>query len=304
MSTVNARRPTVATELALGAALISFAPIFVKWVGTDSLGPSGIAFCRTLFGGLILLGVCCLGRRSLRLSRRSLTWAALAGGVFALDLALWHHSIIRCGAGLATILGNTQVFWSAVLARWIFAESLSGRFFVSAITGLAGVVLVSGLLEDGIARAPEYGLGVGLGVLTGGVYGTYALTLKAAERRTRQQPEPSTPDPVAFMAYASLCSAIALAPTAWLEGRMLPIEGVAVGKIVLLAIVAQAAGWLVIKRALPHLASARAGLILLLQPALATLWAALFFGESLSALQLAGMVVTLGSVYYAGIRKP
>ena len=42
----------------------------------------------------------------------------LAGAFFAADLLLWHHSIEAVGAGLATVLGNTQVVLVGLLA-WV-----------------------------------------------------------------------------------------------------------------------------------------------------------------------------------------
>nr|BFE88032.1 hypothetical protein GCM10020093_106330 [Planobispora longispora] len=52
--------------------------------------------------------------------RRRLAW--LAGLFFSLDLILWHHSIRYVGAGIATVLGNLQVFVVS-LAAWRLLRS-------------------------------------------------------------------------------------------------------------------------------------------------------------------------------------
>ena len=58
----------------------------------------------------------------------------------------------------------------------------------------------------------------------------------------------------------------------------------------------------VITGALPAVPTAQAGLILLLQPTLATVWGVLFFDERLSALQVTGAIVTLAALYHGGLR--
>ena len=48
-------------------------------------------------------------------------------------------------------------------------------------------------------------------------------------------------------------------------------------------------------------ARCRGGLILLLQPALATVWGALIFGEKLEPSQIVGVLITLGAVYLGSV---
>ncbi len=47
---------------------------------------------------------------------RAVWLAWLAGGFFAADLILWHNAIDQVGAGLATVLGNTQIVLVGLLA--------------------------------------------------------------------------------------------------------------------------------------------------------------------------------------------
>ena len=101
-----ARRPRLAALL--GALCIAFSGIFYRYAGVS---PSTGTVFRCLFGLPILLGVAFLERRRFGpLPRATIRLAVIAGVFFAGDLVLWHHAIEAVGAGLATVLGNLQVF--------------------------------------------------------------------------------------------------------------------------------------------------------------------------------------------------
>ena len=297
--------------LMLGATLISFAPILVRWIGTeasqgvneletvDNLGASGIASCRTLVGAGCLFAWCRWSGRPLLLDRRALSWSVLTGALFALDLWAWHLSIHGCGAGMATLLGNTQVFWTALFGRVLFSERLSKRFWLACVAALAGIALLVGRVDSSLELTPRYLTGAILGLATGVAYGGYVVALKGAAREPRTRP-----DPVTFIAYSSTFSALFLAvPALAIERRILPPDGATAAKLLLLGISAQAVGWLAISTSLRALSASRAGLILLLQPALAMIWALLFFGEWLTVSQTFGALLTLAAVWGGGRRR-
>ena len=54
--------------------------------------------------------------------RRARLIAWMAGVFFAADLVLWHNAIEQVGAGLATVLGNTQVVLVGLLAWLLLGE--------------------------------------------------------------------------------------------------------------------------------------------------------------------------------------
>ena len=95
--------------LIVGATAISFAPIFVKLVGSDRLGPTAIGFWRCLIGAAALFLYVLIRGGGVKLPLRLFGFAALAGLIFYGDIYVWHRSIVFAGAGMATILGNTQV---------------------------------------------------------------------------------------------------------------------------------------------------------------------------------------------------
>lgn len=283
--------------LAFGAVCISFAAIFVKSLSNLGMGPTAIGYWRTGLGALILFGLAAAFGKTLRLPRRLVGWQILAGFIFFADLFFWHRSIIYCGAGMATILANTQVFGTALLGWFVFKERLGAKFLVAAVVAMIGVVVLVGV-GGGVEYSPEYLKGVGYGLLTGIVYACYLVVLRKSGLRSERVPA------LTLMAWTSLFSALFLGATGVVEGEpMLPPGLAAFGILFILALVAQALGWWAIVTALPKLEAARGGLVILIQPVLATVWGVLFFSEHLTLLQVVGAALTLGAVYFGSMRR-
>jgi drug/metabolite transporter (DMT)-like permease len=279
-------------RLLVGAVVISFSPVLVKTAAFQGLGPTAIAFWRTGIGGLFLAGLALATGRSLRLDRRSLALATSAGLFFFGDLFCWHRSIVYAGSGMATILGNTQVFFTALVATVAFRERLSLRFGLSALVAFGGLVLLVGVGSAGVSFTPEYQRGIVFGLATGLAYAGYLVSLKKGGQRA------DGPDLVAFMAWASIFSAIGLGTTAAFEAAPLwPGDLGSVASLVGLGVGVQGLAWLVITATLPRIPTAQAGLILLLQPILATGWGMLFFDERLEVVQVVGAAITLAAMY-------
>src|SRR5204863_2116565 len=99
---------------------------------------------------------------------------------------LWHHAIGAVGAGLATVLGNTQVVLVGLLAWVLLGERPSNRSLASIPIVLFGVVLISGVIGSG-AYGSNPALGAVLGVLTAISYAVFLLKIKQ-ENADRRRP--------------------------------------------------------------------------------------------------------------------
>lgn len=283
--------------LVVGAACISFAPILVKVLMRGGIGPTAIGFWRCALGTVVLAALARGRGASLRLPRRAAWFAAAAGLAFFADLAVWHRAIRDAGAGLATILGNMQVFLTALLSWWLFRERIGARFAAAAVAAISGVVLLVGV-GSGVELSGAYLRGVGLGLLTALLYATFLLAMRASG---------SASGGGSTLAVMTWMSAFATVPLGLLtvveDGPAVPVGWAAWSAVWGLAILAQSFGWWSISRALPRVPGATAGLLLLLQPVLATVWGAVLFDETLTVLQGVGAAVTLAAIY-AGSRRP
>jgi len=284
-----AARVSGAVRVAAGAACISFAPVFVRAVG-HAVGPSAIAAWRMLLGAVLLALWCRARRESLRPTSRGLGLALVAGALIAADFAAWHRSIARIGGGMATILGNTQVFWVALVGVLVFRERGGRRLALAIAGGIAGVALLAGAADGAADRADP--LGVLQGCLTGAFYAAFLLVLRhsalGAERLS----------PAALLVWVSLAGGLFSVAVAGVTHEVLvPPDARSLAFLVALTLVAQVVGWMLITSGLPHVPVSKAGLLLLLQPTLSTLWGILFFGERLGPWQAVGAALTLGAIY-------
>ena len=282
--------------IAVGAVCISFAPVLVKAVSGGVPGPTGIGMYRCLIGAALLFLAALRRRDRLMLPGKVMAFLALAGFIFFLDLFVWHRSIILAGAGMATILGNTQVFATAVLSLVLFGERLSGRFILAAVSAMAGVILLVGIGSE-VSFEGRYLKGIVFGLLTGIVYASFLLTVRRVGRI------PGNGTNLTRIAWISLFAGLFLGIAATVEGDLGPPPDLKTWTLLfLLALVAQSAGWVMIARSLPNVSGAIGGLLLLLQPVLATVWGAFLFREHLEPVQMIGAAVTLLAIYVGSMK--
>lgn len=285
-----AERPVLAAVL--GALTIAGSAVLVSLADVP---PTTAAFFRCAYALPPLALLAWLERR--RYGPRApgqsrLAW--FAGVFFAADLILWHHAISQVGAGLATVLGNTQVV-VVPLAAWLFlGERPSARVAVSVPVVLTGVVLISGVIGSG-AYGNDPLLGVLFGVATGLAYGGFILVQRGANADHRR---PAGPLFDATLSTAVICLIVGL-PLGELE--LVPTWP-SHGWLLLLALGIQVCGWLLISISLPRLPAALTSVVLTIQPVASVLLGIWILSEAPSALQLLGVAFIIGGLLLATLR--
>lgn len=279
-----------------GAAMVSFTSVLVE---LTNVGPTVSAFYRMFFGGLILLGITVAKRDRLWFGIKSLGIPFVCALLFSMDLFFWHRSINFVGPGLATILGNMQVFFVAVLAVLFLKEKLGWRLLVAipfAVVGLFMIVQTGWGQEGGRVE-----MGVLYGLLTALSYALYILTL----RKSQSAGYKLRYSLIANMMWISLMSAAILATTVFVEpGAHFGIpDSQTLWALIGLGIAGQVLGWVFISKGLPHVNASVAGLALLLQPALAFMWDILFFNRPTTMLEYVGAAIVLGAIYLGATKK-
>jgi drug/metabolite transporter (DMT)-like permease len=276
-----------------GAVAIAFSGILYRYA---DVSPSTGAFFRCAYAVPPLLLLAWwedrrLGRRPWRMR----AWAWLAGAFFAADLILWHRSIEYVGAGLATVLGNTQIVLVGLVAWLLFRERPSAPLLVAIPVAMGGVVLISGVLDDG-AYGDDPTRGVIYGVLTGVAYTGFLLTLRHGSSDLRRVAGP--------LCDATLASALLTIPAGLALGDLDFWPSLsAQGWLIVLALSSQVLGWLLITVSLPRLPAVVTSVLLTLQPVCSVLLAAILLGEDPSPLQLLGVAAILSGLLLASAAR-
>lgn len=276
----------------LGAIAISFSAIFVRLA---DVSPSTAAFFRPAYALPILGLLWWLTRRQEQRTRRARAVAIGAGLLTGVSFTIWNYAIELIGAGLSTVLGNTQVVFVGIIAWWLYGERPSRVALVAIPVVFTGVIFTSGL-----GRADAYGqdpvLGAALSLANALVYTSFLLIFRALSKGLRLPTGPQL-DATIGAVIATLIGGLltdpgfSLAPT-WPEH----------GWLALLALGSQVIGWLCIMAALPRLPALDTSVILLMQPMLTVIWALLIFGEYLSGVQWAGVALVLVGIAAMSIR--
>ena len=286
-----ARRPLAAAVL--GALIIAVSAILVRKANVE---PSTAAFFRCAYALPPLALLAWLERRRYgprAAGQRRLAW--IAGLFFAADLVLWHHAIGAVGAGLATVLGNTQVVMVPLIAWLVLGERPSARVAAAVPVVLFGVVLISGVIGGGAFGADPL-LGVVFGLLTGVAYAGFLLILR---RGNADQRRPAGPLFDATLSAAVFSALIGL-PLGELDlVPSLPAHA----WLLLLALGVQVVGWLVISLSLPRLPAALTSVVLTIQPVGSVILGMLLLAEAPSAFQLLGTLCILAGLAIATLRR-
>lgn len=283
--------------LLAGGCCIAFAPIFVRLSDT---GPVASAFWRVALAVPVLWmwawraapdapagePAPAVVRPAGRGPISPLLWAGI---FFALDLGVWHWSIVWTSVANSTLLANLAPIF-VTLAGWVFWKKHVSRTFLLGMTvAIAGMFVLVG---------PNFGvggtrlLGDALGALTGMFYAGYMLAIKAA-----RDARIST---ARLMAWSTTITAIALFPVAILSPQpFLPASLPAWLPLLGLALVSQSLGQGLIAYAFAHLPASLSSVSLLIQPVVAAIAAWAIFGEAVGPAQLVGGAIVLSGIWLA-----
>ncbi len=281
------------SRMTLGAFLISFSSLFVAIAGV-SAATSG--FWRMAIGAAVLLGWLFISRSPIRLPWRQGGALALAAFFFALDLSLWHQSILYVGPGLATLLANFQVFVMPLVAWALYREHLWPGYFIGALLAVAGLWLQVG--QGWADFNADYRLGIWLGLGTALAYTAFMLTMKRVQQGNARE------ETRANLFWMSLFAAGFLGLAAGQEGQPLALPDLRAW-VVMLAYgsLCQVLGWVLITGAMPRLPTARIALLLLLQPTFSYVWDVLFLHRPMSMGEVIGVCITLAGIYIGSVKK-
>jgi drug/metabolite transporter (DMT)-like permease len=282
------------SSMAIGAIIIGFSPILAKAV---NLTPTTIGFYRFIFGALGMTFYLFIKRNHLDLSslKSALPYMILSGLLFALDLWFWHRSIIYIGAGIATLLANTQVFYLVLFGWFFYKEKPKWYFYPGMLLAIIGLTL-STLPHLNFSMMDKSSLGVIFGLLTGLSYALVTFTMQKSTKIYQGK----GPLPIFIITiFAAVFSLLFVLN----EGNIEIPKGPDLYFMILYGAGVHFLGWLCITFAITNIPLALASLLLLLQPVFATFFGNLIYNEPLSQIQIFGLTLSLIGIFLASNAK-
>jgi len=273
--------------LSLGAMLIGFAPIFVKW---SELSSSAILFWR-MFLALPMLAILNYSLNktfifSLK-NKKTILYTAIASLAFTTDLILWHYSMAITSVSNATIIVNSAPVFVALLAYIIFKEVPAKGFglsFLITYLGITGLIIFSNNYANGKI------IGDLLCVIAAVGYAIYLLIIAKLGKETSLN----------LIFYTTLfCCLFSILPMMLDSGLNVPASNFEWLNLFLLAFICQFGGQFLITLGIGKISPSNGSIGLLMQPLTATVLAAFLFSEWLNFPQIIFAVVTLVGIYFA-----
>lgn len=270
----------------LAAVIISFSGV---WVKLADVPPTSSAFYRVFFGFIFLFLASLKNREFVAVTSKRGSLIFLCGLFFAIDLICWHASIGFIGPGLATILGNFQVFMLAAIGVFFLKEAVKFRFLLSIPLAIFGLFLVIGTNWQFLSD--DYKTGIYLGLATAACYTGFLLSLRRIQAAATMSFYNS-------LMMISLCCSVLLAAIMVSSNISFIIPNLkSFMALIMLGLFSQTIGWLMITNAMPKIPASLTGLILLLQPTLSFLWDVLFFDRPTDLINWLGVLITISAIY-------
>ena len=274
-------------QVLLGAIFLSFAPVLVR---LSQMPSTVVGFYRVSIGGLALLLIAMVAKQRVWYGLTAASFAILGGLFFSGDLFFFQIGIHYIGPGLATILGNCQVFLLAIFGMLFLKESTSWLRLAAFPLVAIGLLMLVGLKWHVVGQ--RYHLGIYCGIATAICYGCYVLVLRQAQQHQQSL------NPLGFMVLICISASLMLATIGKLQGETFSIPNNA-NLIYMLCygIFCQAVAWYLIARSITKIPVTVAGLVLLTQPALAFIWDVLIFHRPTPAVEWYGAIITLLAIF-------
>jgi drug/metabolite transporter (DMT)-like permease len=194
------------------------------------------------------------------------------------------HALALLPLSDAVVLQQTHPIWTAFLAALVLKEKADLRVWLGSAIALTGVVCVirpSFLFQGGTVMSPEHLLGIGLALLAAMISAGSYVTVRALRK---------SEDPIVVVFWFALIATPAGIPgmvtqpvwPTWLEVAML----IGVGCSVQL-------GQMLMTRALHRETAGRVAAVGYMQVVFAFLFGAIFFGEPMPAVAVAGALLVI-----------
>ena len=279
-------------------AMVTFGTIgvFVRYIPLPS---SIIALVRGVLATIFLLTVMAAGKRrpDRTAIRRNLALLVISGGMIGFNWILLFEAYNYTSVAVATLCYYLAPVFVIIASPFVLGEKLTMRKTLCVISALAGMVMVSGVIQNYVSggNAEDLNLtGVLIGIGAGALYATIILMNKKLKNIS------SYDTTVMQLAAAS----IVLVPYCLLTVDIGSLE-VTPGSAVLLVIVGivhTGIAYVLYFGSIKELPAQTVAIFSYIDPILAVLLSAFLLKESMDMLSISGAILILGSTFVSEMK--
>jgi drug/metabolite transporter (DMT)-like permease len=282
--------------LGAGVLVVSTAAIMIRYAHADGVPSLAIAAWRLALAALLLLPlVLARSAAELRGLGRTQWLLALASGAFlGAHFASWIISLEYTSVASSVALVTTNPIWIALFSWLILRERLSLRLSMAIALALGGSAAIF-LADEAGGPATQPMLGNTLAVIGSLTVCGYLLIGRKLRGGMNLLP---------YITIVYGCAALCLMAAALAAGvKLSGYSPFAWAMLAGLALGPQLLGHSAVNYALRHLSATVIAVAVLGEPIGSTLFAWLFFGETVGLAKLVGMGLLLGGIFLAATAK-
>lgn len=273
----------------LGGICIGFAPIALR-EGLVDLGPQAVAMWRFIFAIPVLFLLVLIIQK--RLPARPNKYIVLAGVFFALNIAFWHWALTITTVSNATFVVGLGNLFAGFVAWMILKDRPNGLWFLAVIIAVLGA---AALTQGGGSGGKGVLRGDLLAVVAAFFVSFYLVFAKVARRSISG---------IEAIFWLTCVELVVITAVVGLSGESYFPQNLTGFKVPLfLALVVQVGGQGLIITGLGKTPAAIAGVLVVVQPVVASAVAWGRFDEPMTLIQIGGGALILIAMYLAN-RRP
>lgn len=274
---------------ALSSLLFATSCIFVHFLTPFGFTPMEMTAMRGVVSAvLIIVYLFFYNKKLFRVKLSEILLFACSGLTMFTAAYFYYESIAKSGVATAVVLMYTSPIYVLAFSVLFLKEKLTAKKVICVAVMLFGVVLVSGILNGGQFNF----LGVLLGLLAGFSFGMYNIVTKIAMRRGSH--------PTSAMAYSFIfMGVISLLFVDVNNMAVLTAQNPALVLVLMVGIGLFTCflSYLIYAYALKELPAGVAAALGLIEPVAAIIYGVALFGDELTWILIAGIVLILGAVF-------
>lgn len=274
--------------------------IFIRLLSEAGFNNMAILSTRNAISAVILFVVMFIYDRDLLRCRTRDLPVLLGGGFIGMTMTniFFNISVLNLSLGFAGVLIGLSPVYVVIIAAFLFKERVTRRKLFGMILAIIGVIMVSGVIDNGITFTA---LGFAAGMLSGVFYGMTSIFTKISIGRGYNG--------LTITFYAVLITALTTAPFAnWgTVASYVAAEPASHAALMIAhALIGAALPYLMLNVSLKHIEAGKASILTSSEPVSAMLFGAFVYGEKLTVITVAGMaiaVVAFGIISTEGRKK-